>query len=177
MSLLPLFLFVIIFGIIALVFIVKVFGYIYTYLFWGAIYVPTKEEKIKIMVNFLEITPGQKIVDLGAGDGRLLIALAKAGATAYGYEVNPFLVSIARKNIKKAGLEDKAFIYLKNLWRQDLRNFDGVVIYPMAHMMARLEKKFEKELRPGAKVVSKHFVFPNWKPTKSEDDVHLYLKK
>ena len=83
----------------------------YTYFFWGAIYVPTEKERVKKMVEFLKIKPGQAVVDLGAGDGRLLIALAKAGAKAYGYEVDPFLVTSARENIKQAGLRGQG-IYL-----------------------------------------------------------------
>jgi ribosomal protein L11 methylase PrmA len=150
---------------------------LYTYFFWGAIYVPTSEEKVEKMVKFLKIKPGQTVVDLGSGDGRLLIALAKAGANAYGYEINPLLVTSARKNIKKAGLGDKAFVYCKSLWRQDLKDFDAVVVYPMAHMMRKLEKKFERELKSGVKIVSNYFTLPTWKPDKVEDNVYLYIKK
>jgi cyclopropane fatty-acyl-phospholipid synthase-like methyltransferase len=167
----------IIFVVIPLVFFVKIFGYMYTYFFWGAIYVPTEKERVKKMVEFLEIKPSQAVVDLGAGDGRLLIALAKAGAKAYGYEVDPFLVTSARKNIKQAGLEGKAFIYCKNLWSQDLNNFDAVVVFGMRHMMKRLEKKFERELKPGAKIVSNYFTLPTWRPSREEDKIYLYIKK
>ena len=163
--------------IVALVFLIKIFGWLYTFLFWGAIYVPTKKEGIDKMVEFLEIKPRQVIADLGAGDGRLLIALAKAGAIAYGYEINPFLVDRARKNIKEAGLEDRAFVYLRNLWHTNLNDFDGIVVFGMKHMMKRLEKKFEKELKPGAKVVSNHFPLPNWTPEKKADEVYLYVGK
>lgn len=96
---------------VPVVFCIAIWGYLYPLLFWGAIYVPTSEEKIEKMVKLLKIKPGQKVVDLGAGDGRVLVALAKAGAKAYGYEINPYLVSRAIKNIQKAKLADKAFIY------------------------------------------------------------------
>lgn len=167
----------IVFAVIALIFLVKIWGYLYPLLFWGAIYVPTTDEKIKKMVEFLDVRPGQKIADLGAGDGRLLIALAKAGAEAHGYEVDPFLFPLARKNIKEAGLDGKAFIYLKSLWRQNLKDFDSVAVFGMKHMMKRLEKKFERELRPGAEIVSNYFTLPSWKPEREEDQIYLYIKK
>lgn len=177
MNFLLIFLSIVIFGIIPLVFIIKILWYMYPYFFWGGIDVPTTEEKIEKMVKFLEINPGQSAIDLGAGEGRILIALARAGAVAYGCEVNPLLVAKARKNIKKAGLEGRAFVYCKNFWRQDLKDFDAVAVFPMAHMMRRLEEKFEKELRPGAKVVSNYFMLPTWKPDRAEDNVYLYIKR
>jgi ribosomal protein L11 methylase PrmA len=166
----------IIFAAVAAFFCIKIFKYVYPYLFWGAIYVPTTRERVEKMVEFLETKPGQLAVDLGAGDGRLVIALANAGAVAQGYEINPFLVSLATENIKKAGLEGKAFVYYKNLWRQDLKNFDAVVVFPMSHMMRKLENKFEKELKPGARIVSNYFALPTWQPEKQEENIYLYIK-
>jgi len=164
------------FAIILFLFCKKFWGLIYPFLFWGAIYVPTKPERVEKMIEFLDIKPGQMIADLGAGDGRLLIAAANKGAKAYGYEINPILVSAARKNIRKAGVEDKALIFCKNLWHQDLRDFDSVVVYGMGHMMGGLEKKFNKELKHGAKVVSNYFVFPKWKPEHHKDKIYFYIK-
>lgn len=155
----------------------KIIGHAYTFLFWGAIYVPTTQKRVEKMVELLKIKPGQIAVDLGAGDGRLVIALAKAGAKAYGCEVNPFLVSLAKKNIKKAGLEGKAFVVCRSLWREDLSNFDVIAVYGMRHMMKGLEKKFERELKPGVKIISNYFTFPEWKPEIEEDNIYLYIKK
>lgn len=171
------FLLIAVFVVLEVIFFLKMVEFLYPYLFWGAIYVPSSDEKVNKMMEFLEISPGQKIADLGAGDGKLVIAAAKAGAEAYGYEISPFLVSLAKKNIKKLGLENKAFVYCKNLWRQDLQNFDAVIVYGMTHMMKKLEKKLKRELKPGAKVVSNYFVLPTWKPDKAEDNIYLYVKK
>jgi len=167
----------VVFAITFLVLVIKIIGYLYPYFFWGAIYVPTSNEKVEKMINLLEIKPGQLAADLGAGDGRLLIALAKAGAKAYGCEINPFLVLLAKKNIKEAGLEGKAFVFWKSLWNQDLAEFDAVVVYGMRHMMGKLEKKFENELKPGAKIASNYFVLPRWRPIKVTDKVYFYTIK
>lgn len=142
--------------------------------FWGAIYVPTQKAKVEKMVELADIKPGEKAADLGAGDGRLVIALAKAGAQAHGYEINPWLVRLARKNIHRERLEGKAFIHWKNFWQEDFSNFDVVTIYGMRHLMRRLEKKLKKELKPKARVVSNSFQFPSWPKSKKEDDICLY---
>ena len=145
------------------------------YFFWGAIYVPTRNDKVKTILRFADIKPGKQIVDLGSGDGRLVIASAKDGAIAYGYEINPLLVKESQNNILAAGLSDKAFIYCKSFWHQNLSDYDVVIIFGMTHLMKRLEKKLNKELKKGTKVISNAFVFPNWKPVKKESDIYLYI--
>lgn len=113
-------------------------------------------------------------MDLGSGDGRLVIALAKAGAEAHGFEINPFFVRRARKNICKAGLTDRAFIHQKSFWGETLSGFDIVVVYGISYIMKRLEEKLRKEVGPGTRVISNSFVFPNWLPSKKEGNVRLY---
>lgn len=159
------------------VFVFKTWGGLYPILFWGAVDVPTKQENVEKMIKLLGAQPGQSVVDLGSGEGRLVIALAKKGVKAYGYEINPILVSRSTKKIKESGLEGKAFVYCKNMWSVDLKNFDGVVIYPMKHIMKRFEEKFQAELKPGAKVVSNYFTLPTWKPDMVDGKIYLYIKK
>ena len=162
---------------IAVSLLIKIVESAYPYFFWGAIYVPTTEKRVKQMIGLLDLKIARKAVDLGAGDGRLVIALAKAGVEAHGFEINPFLVSRAQKKIRKAGLDGKAFMHRKNLWHENLGEFDVVVLYAMKHMMKKLEKKFDSELSVGAIVISNYFTFPNWTPKKSEDNIYLYIKK
>jgi len=170
--------YLIVFAVIApIVLCVGLWGYLYAILFWGAIYVPSTKEKVERMVKLLQVKPGQKIIDLGAGDGRLLIALAKEGVKAYGYEINPFLVSRAMKNIREAGMVGKAFVYWKSMWSVNLKDYDAVVMFPMGHIMKSLENKFNKELKTGSKVISNTFDLPNWKPEITENHVYLYIKK
>ena len=144
------------------------------FLFWGAIYLPTKQAILKKMIELADIKPGEKAVDLGAGDGRLVIALAKAGAEAHGYEINPFLVWFAKQNIRKVGLKGKAFIHWRSFWRKDLSDFDVITIFGISHIMKRLESKFKKELKNNARVVSNAFNLPNWPIAKKESGVYLY---
>ena len=79
-----------VFLVIAMVFLIKIWGYAYSYFFWGGINVSTTKEKTAKILELLNIKSGETIVDLGSGNGQLMIALAKAGAKVYGYEINPF---------------------------------------------------------------------------------------
>ena len=143
----------------------------------GAPYAPLGQQKIASMISLLQIKPGEKAVDIGAGDGRIVIALAKAGAKAYGYEINPVLIWIARRNIKKAGLQGKAHIYWKDLWKASFSSYSIVTLYGSFPIMKGLQKKLQRELPSNAKVASNYFTFPGWKPSKKKDTVYLYDMK
>ena len=140
----------------------------------GPFYVPTKRNYVPHIVNFLSLRPGEKAVDLGSGNGRLLIALAEAGAVAHGYEHNPLLVWCSRWNIKRAGLKGKAFVHTANFWNVDVSAFNAVVIYGIPYIMPKLEEKLRRELRPGARVVAHSFPFPTWQQVETYKRVYLY---
>lgn len=144
------------------------------WLYRGPFYVPTRRKYVPRIIAMLELKGGERIVDLGSGDGRLLVALAEAGAEAHGFEHNPLLVMRSKKTIKTRGLEDRAFVYMSNFWNADISGYDGVVVYGIPYIMQRLEEKLQKELRPGARVVSYSFPFPNWEPAAKEKAVYLY---
>lgn len=154
-------------------FIIVIFGYS---LLRGAPYAALSKKRLNSMIKLLDIKPGQSSVDLGSGDARIVIELAKLGVKAYGYEINPLLVFISRRNIKKAGLEHKAKIYWKNYWSSDLSRYDIITVYGIPHMMKRLEKKLSNELKSGARVASNHFPFPTWQPRKKLGNVYLYQR-
>ena len=140
-------------------------------------YVPTPEEKVEKMVAFANVKQGQKSVDLGAGDGRIVIAMAKAGAQAYGFELIQKYARRAKVNIIEEGLQDKTFIFQSDFWNEDLSSFHIVTIYAMAMLMEDLEKKLTAELRPGTIVISNGFEIPNWKAVKVEDFLYFYIKR
>src|SRR5579872_2858900 len=74
----------------------------------GAIYVPTSMRGVREMVKLIDPKPGDKIIDLGSGDGRILIACAERGASAVGYEINPLLVKRSRRAVARAGFAPHA---------------------------------------------------------------------
>ena len=149
--------------------------FLWPFLF-GAPFEPTSEKKIKKMIKLAKIKKGDKAVDLGSGDGRIVIALAKAGAKAHGYEINPFLVLLSKYKIKKAGLKGKAFIHWRNFWKINLGKYNIVMLFQFKTIMDKLEKKLKKELEPKSRIVSYYWKFPKWKPSKKIENIFLYIK-
>lgn len=140
----------------------------------GLPYVSTKKEKLSSILELAHITPGQKAVDLGSGDGRIVIALARAGAQAYGFEINPFLRLISKIKIKLAGVQNRASILKQDFWNANLSQFDTAVIYGIKSIMEKLEKKLINELKPGAKIITVGAKFPNLSPKNQRKDIYLY---
>lgn len=143
-------------------------------MFWGAPYVPSRNASVENMMKLGGIGPGQKVADLGSGDGRIIIAMARRGAQAHGYDNDPLLVLLARRNIRRAGLTGKAFVHWKNLWKTDLSGFDAITVYGIPYMMKPLKDKLQKEMKSGSKVISNAFPFPNWHPDAKHEGVYLY---
>ena len=142
----------------------------------GAPFVPIHKQRLDLALKFLNLKPGQKITDLGSGDGRVLVEIAKRGVMAVGYEINPFLVLKTKMEIKKQGLGKLASCHWKSFWGVNFNQFDAVFIFGMSHIMKGIEKKAQKELKAGAKLVC--FVFPlsNWQSIFAENGVYIYQK-
>lgn len=145
-------------------------------MFWGAPYAAIGKKRLETMLVLAQSKKGERVADLGAGDGRITIAFARTGATVHGFEINPLLYFIAKRNIQKTKVSTNASVFLQDLWKTNFSSYDVVVLYGNFPMMGRLEKKLQKELKPGARVISNYFQFPNWKPTHSQHDVFLYSK-
>jgi cyclopropane fatty-acyl-phospholipid synthase-like methyltransferase len=156
---------------------------LFIFLFWassflfGAPFQPSSTRAVRDIIELSEVKKGQKIVDLGSGDGKIVIEFAKKGAEAHGFEINLFLVWISRIRIRKLGLQNNAFIHWGNFLRQNFSEFDTIISFQFIHFMPDLEKKLRRELRRGAKVISNTWKFPNWKPKKKLGHVYLYINK
>ena len=129
-------------------------------LFLGAPFLPSyiKNGKVKLesLFNLLRENSCKKFMDLGSGDGRVVIDFAKAGFESYGVEINPLLVLWSKLKIKKLGLKN-AKIKWGNIWPTDLSGFDSVFIFQYKTANKMLAKKFKKELKTGAIVISAGF--------------------
>ncbi|MBI5654524.1 methyltransferase domain-containing protein [Candidatus Uhrbacteria bacterium] len=140
----------------------------------GAPYIPTKKAGLEKIMACCGDVSGRKALDIGSGDGRIVIALARAGAEAHGVEINPLLVWWSRYNIRRAGLSGKAFIHRHNLWNFDCSGYQVVTLFGITHIMKRLEKKLRRELKPGARVVSIAFKFPTWPVAQKNEVVYAF---
>jgi cyclopropane fatty-acyl-phospholipid synthase-like methyltransferase len=128
------------------------------------------------MIDLAQPKAGEKMADLGSGDGRIVMEFAKLGIDSHGFEINTELALLAESKILDAALDEKAFIHISDFWNEDLSSFDIVVIYGMTSVMQLLEDKLLQELKPGSRVLSAIFHFPNWQPTSQKDNISLYIR-
>ncbi|MCL4397905.1 methyltransferase domain-containing protein [Patescibacteria group bacterium] len=140
-------------------------------------FVPSLEEKVRIMVELAGPLQGKKTIDLGAGDGRVVIAFAQNGAEATGVEISPERVALARRNIANTRLNNKANILAQSFWETDLSEADVITLYGITSIMEKLEKKIESEAKPGTLIISNVFVFPHWLPVLQREGVYVYRPK
>ena len=142
----------------------------------GPVFVPSKKEDIADMIELAKLKKGDRVGDLGSGDGEIVIAVAKLGYKVDGYEINPILVRKSRSRIKELGLEDKAKIIQQSFWKPNFGKYQVVIVYGTTYIMAKLEKKLQRELKKNSRVISNFFAFPNWEPTKRLRYIHRYDK-
>jgi cyclopropane fatty-acyl-phospholipid synthase-like methyltransferase len=165
----------IIYFIIGVILLLIVLLWASSFLF-GAPFQPSSNKALRNMIELSNVKKGEKIADLGSGDGKIVIEFAKLGSEAHGFEINPILVWISRMRIKRLKLQDTAFIHQKNFFKQDFSGFDIITSFQFIHFMPELEDKLKKELKKEARVISNTWKFPNWKYKKRLGDVYLYIK-
>jgi tRNA A58 N-methylase Trm61 len=144
----------------------------------GAPFAGIKPHKIGKMIKMAEIKPVDRVVDLGSGDGRILIEAAKIYPQAkyLGYEIDPFLIRKSRKKMRDMGFVGLINIKRKNYLKENLSSFDVVFLFLIPYQMNRLEKKLKKELKPGARVISYGFQFNHWSEVDHEGEIYKYQK-
>jgi ribosomal protein L11 methylase PrmA len=140
----------------------------------GAPFLPTHTWVVDKIVKMAKEKHATLVADIGAGNGKIIIALAKEGIEAHGYEINPWLVLWGKHLIRKNGVGGKAFMHLSNFWHQDFARFDTVIVFGIDKIMGKLEKKLQAELKPNSLVICNVFPFPEWPGVKDEP---LYLYK
>lgn len=143
----------------------------------GAPYVPSKPDRIDAMLELAAVGRGETIVDLGSGDGSILIEAAARGARGIGVEINPLLVWWSRYRIRRKRMEDRIRVVQKNFYHYPLAEADVITLYLWPTTLEKLEEKLRRELRPDARVVSHAFPIPGWSPTAMKDHVFLYQSK
>jgi SAM-dependent methyltransferase len=128
------------------------------------IYVPTPQEVVEKMIEMARVGPGDVVYDLGSGDGRLVIAAAKAGAReAIGIDIDPERVAEARDNVLAAGVEDRVKIIEGDLFQMDLSGASVITLYLLPELNLRLRPKL-LAMKPGTRIVSHAFAMGDWEP-------------
>jgi SAM-dependent methyltransferase len=125
-------------------------------------FVPTPEEVVDKMLDMANVTEKDFVIDLGSGDGRIVIAAAKRGAQAKGVDLNPVRVEEAIENAKQAGLEGKVEFVEGNVFDFDFSKADVLTMYLLSSVNLKLRPRVLDELRPGTRVVSHAFDMGEW---------------
>lgn len=129
-------------------------------------YVPTDPVVVEAMLKLAGVKPGDKLYDLGCGDGRIVITAAKShGARGVGIDLNPERITEAKANAKEAGVEDKVNFVVQDLLKSDFSDADVVSLYLLPSVNLRLRPQLWQQLRPGTRIVSHDFdMGPDWPP-------------
>lgn len=148
-------------------------------------FVPTSEEVVRRMLQIADVKPNEKVFDLGAGDGRILIiAATEFNARAVGIEIKKDFVLNINKKIRELKLEDRVSIVHGNFFHVNISEADVVTMFLLESVNEKIRPKLEKELKHGTRVVSHEFKVPGWKPNHferfacsdgSKHDLYLYV--
>ncbi|XP_042353164.1 protein FAM173B-like isoform X2 [Plectropomus leopardus] len=126
-------------------------------------FVPATTAQVENVLRVLRARSGT-LVDIGSGDGRIVIAAAKQGFQASGFELNPWLVWYSRYRALREGVHRSTSFHISDLWKVSFAQYSNVVIFGVPQMMDQLELKLANELPSTAKVVACRFPFPTWIP-------------
>ena len=130
---------------------------------------PTPQEVVERMLKLANVRSGDVLYDLGAGDGRVVIAAAKKyGVKAIGYEIDPGLAKLARENVQKQGVRNLVEIRQEDFFNADLSAASVVMLYLSHDGNLALRSKLMQQLKPGARVVSYTFDMAEWQPKITE---------
>ena len=132
-----------------------------------AVWVPTSPALVEKMLDLAKVTKDDFVIDLGSGDGRMVIAAAKRGARALGVEYNPQMVELARRLAKEAGVADRATFVEGDMYEADISKATVLALFLLPENLRRLEPKF-RALRPGTRIVVNSFGIPDWTADETE---------
>jgi precorrin-6B methylase 2 len=136
------------------------------------IFVPTPPEVVAAMLKVAKVGKSDIVFDLGSGDGRIPIAAVKdfGAARATGIDIDPQRIKEANANLANSGITGNRVRFLnQDLFTTDISEATVVTLYLLPSLNVKLIPKFEKELKPGTRIVSHSFDMGDWKPEQTID--------
>ena len=131
------------------------------------VWVPTPQELVEKMLDMAKVTPQDVVIDLGSGDGRNVIAAAKRGARAFGFEFNPDMIALSRRKAQEAGVADRATFIEGDMFEADISKATVLALFLLPSNLDKLAPKF-LGLRPGTRIVNNTFQVTGWEADASE---------
>lgn len=123
-------------------------------------WVPLWKKDLQAIIKLADIKEGEKLCDLGCGDGRLLAAASQAGAKATGYELSFFFYLVSK--LRSAFSKHKFEVKFRDFWLVDLSDMDIVFFFLIPKIYPKMRDKLAKELKPGARVIAYVWPIDGW---------------
>lgn len=152
--------------------VLLLFGFV---LLFGAPYLPILRPQLVAALDLIDLKPGDHLLELGCGDGRVLVAAAERGLRVTGYELNPLLALIAWLRTRRYGKQVK--VVCGNFWRGKLPEAQGIFVFLLPKYMSKLDKKITQEFSNPVKLVSFAFKIEGKPITTERTGVFLYKYK
>ena len=126
-------------------------------------YVPTPQNVVDTMLEIAKIRPGDYVIDLGSGDGRMIITAAKRyGARGFGVDLDRRLVRLSNENARKAGVANRVVFHQRDLHATDVSAATVMTIYLLPEVNLMIRGKLLSTLRPGTRIVSHDYDMGQW---------------
>lgn len=127
------------------------------------VWVPSSPQMVDKMMDVAKVTPADIVMDLGSGDGRMVIGAAKRGARAIGVEYTPEMVEHARNNARAAGVEGRASFVQGDMYVADISKATVMALFLLPENLDKLKDKF-LALKPGTRIVLNTYAITGWEP-------------
>ncbi|MDQ2076133.1 50S ribosomal protein L11 methyltransferase [Marinimicrobium sp. ABcell2] len=140
-------------------------------------FVTTPEPSVERMLELAQVTPQDTVIDLGSGDGRIVIAAVRdwGARRAVGVEIDPLLVRTSRENARTEGVNDRVTFKQGDLFEQDISDATVLTLFLLQAINNRLRPIILDTMAPGSRVVSHVFHMEDWEPDASDDYLNLYM--
>lgn len=146
-------------------------------LLFGAPYVPTLKPQVGAALKLADLKPGETLLELGCGDGRVMAAAASQGINVIGYELNPFLAAVAwlrTRRYRGQANRGRATVVWGDFWRRDWPPAEAIFTFLLPKYMKKLDKKVMQHKPKPVKLVSFAFQVPKKRPDAEKNGVYLY---
>ncbi|PJX22364.1 SAM-dependent methyltransferase [Advenella sp. S44] len=130
------------------------------------VWVPTSQALVDRMLEMAQLTANDRLVDLGSGDGRLVITAAKHGAISRGIEFDPDLVAMSKRAAQAEGVTERATFEQADIFESDFSDASVVTLFLLPSLNLRLRPTL-LDMKPGTRVVSNSFAMEAWEPDES----------
>ncbi len=138
----------------------------------GAPYLPTLKPQISAALELADLKPGQTLLELGCGDGRVLVEAAKRGLHVTGYELNPLLAALAWLRTRR--YRKQVHVIWGDFWRKPWPPAEAIFTFLLPKYMAKLNKKVIQYPHKPVKLMSFAFEIPGQQPAEQKNSVFVY---